>query len=72
MTEPDKRYDPTTDPNVDPHSIEWIIPFDTAEFLGGPRIKYANPLMTLSDGTVVNLNAPGIFDDDETPPEPAS
>lgn len=42
----------------------WIgIPFDSAEYLDGPVVPLRNPLMTLRDGTVVDLNSPSPFDD---------
>ena len=52
-------------PDVDPHDVEWLIPSDAADFLSGPRrVTFRKPL-TLSDGRVIDLNAPSPFDDDE-------
>jgi hypothetical protein len=49
-----------------PNEIELLIPTsDAADFLDGPRIKWRTPLV-LDDGTQVDLNAPGPFDDEET------
>jgi hypothetical protein len=43
--------------------VERIIPFDSADYLepGGPPMRYRQPSMTLSDGTVMDLTAPGPF-----------
>ena len=44
--------------------IERVIPFDAADYLeGGRQGIYPDGKLVLDDGTMVDLNAPSIFDD---------